>query len=495
MGLAIEKESFEEWEFERFEKRLHSNLDALEILLRRDDFGIGESSLGAELELDLIDNLGQPLSVNRDVLSQHVDDRLQLELTRFNLEYNLSPVASAGSPFSKIQQEMELALASLDQPVAEHGGRAVAIGILPTLRPEQLQRSALTDLPRYRALSAGLRRIRRAPFRIQIDGEESLNLTCDDVTLEGANTSFQVHLRVNPADFAATYNAAQLATSLAVAVSGNSPIFLEHCLWEETRVALFKQAVDARSANTREWRRAARVPFGHGWVRTGAFELLAEAVRLFPPILPVCGAEDPMAVVKAGGIPQLAELRLQQGTVWQWNRAIYDPASGGHLRIEFRALPSGPTPRDMMANAAYIVGLAVGLAGQMYGLLPAFPFRYAEYNFYRASQDGLKARLLWPTLKGLSPEEASAADLVLRTLPTAQAGLELLGVDAGEASKLISIIEERTRSGQTASRWQRRMLAQLEKGLDRQAALASMLSRYTDLSRSDIPVSDWPLDA
>ncbi|MDH3587997.1 MAG: glutamate--cysteine ligase [Gammaproteobacteria bacterium] len=494
MGLPIEKDHFEEWEFERFEKRLRENLDALELLLQRDGFGVGESSLGAELELDLIDGACKPLAVNRDVLVQHVDPRLQLELTRFNLEYNLSPVPFTGKPFATVQKEMELALRSLEAPVAEYGGRVVTIGILPTLRLDQLQGSSMTDLPRYRALNSGLQRIRRAPFRIRIDGDEPLDLTCDDVTLEGANTSFQVHLRINPEAFADTYNAAQLITPIAVAACGNSPVFLEHCLWEETRIALFKQAVDARSANTGEWRRAARVPFGHGWIRRGALELFAEAVRLFPPVLPVCDDEDPMEAVNEGRIPRLAELRMQQGTVWQWNRAIYDPGSGGHLRIEFRTLPSGPTPLDMMANAALIIGMTIGMRKKINSLLPAFPFRYAEYNFYRASQNGLQAELLWPTKLGISPEQHTAAELVKRFLPVALEGLAELGIDDDEAKTLMNVIDNRVRSGITASRWQRQLLAKIDRNHSRPEALAAMLAIYEKESRTGSPVSEWPLD-
>jgi hypothetical protein len=36
---------------------------------------------------------------------------------------------------------------------------------------------------------------------------------------------------------------------------------------------------------------------------------------------------------------------------------VYDASDGGHLRIEMRALPAGPTTIDMLANAAFLVGL------------------------------------------------------------------------------------------------------------------------------------------
>ena len=72
------------------------------------------------------------------------------------------------------------------------------VGILPTLRAEELRLAALSDAARYRALNNGIRRLRQEPFRIRIDGADPLELAADDIGLEGANTSFQVHLRVDP---------------------------------------------------------------------------------------------------------------------------------------------------------------------------------------------------------------------------------------------------------------------------------------------------------
>ncbi len=495
MGLPIEKDEFSEDEFERFAQLLEANLEALQELMQRDGFGVGPRSLGAELELDIVDDRARPLAVSRKVLAQHLDPQLQLELNRFNLEYNLLPVAPEGQPFGQLHRQLVEALAALRKTAADHGGRVVTVGILPTLRPQDLEISSLTDLPRYRALSNGLRRIRRAPFQIRIDGPEPLDMSSTDVTLEGANTSFQLHLRVDPDEFASMFNAAQLATPVALAVCGNSPIFLEHCLWQETRVALFKQAVDSRTPNVGAWRRSARVPFGHGWVRHGAYELFAEAVRLCPPLLPVCDDEDSLAVVRAGGVPRLSELRMQQGTVWQWNRPVYDPHAGGHLRVEFRALPSGPTPIDMVANAAFLIGLTVALQVDVDRLLPALPFRYAEFNFYRASQSGLDATLLWPTRQGVSPREFRAAELIRELLPLARSGLESLGVDAAEADRMLAIIEQRAATGQTASCWLRTKLQSLERELGRSEALAVVVNEYEALSRADRPVHEWPLEA
>ena len=55
--------------------------------------------------------------------------------------------------------------------------------------------------------------------------------------------------------------------------------------------------------------------------------------------------------------PQLPELRLHNGTVYRWNRPVYDVVDGRpHLRVENRVLPAGPTVVDMLANSAFYYG-------------------------------------------------------------------------------------------------------------------------------------------
>jgi gamma-glutamyl:cysteine ligase YbdK (ATP-grasp superfamily) len=490
MGIAIDRSNFSEEEYIHAAVRQRDNLRALKVLLDRPGFGQGDSSVGAEMEMSIVDHAAQALPLNREVLTESMDPNLQLELDRFNLEYNLSPVLTAGTPFARMQAELTTALDALGSVAAKHGGRIVPIGILPTLRIEQLQESAMTDLPRYRALDSGIKRIRREQFHIRIDGEEPLDIDCDSLTIEGANTSFQLHLRVNPDDFAAHYNAAMLATPLALAVGANSPFLLGHSLWDETRIALFKQSTDTRGSGKHEWRRAARVPFGHGWVRKGAYELFAESCFLYPILIPLCSDEDSLEIAKGGGMPELMELRMQQGTIWNWNRAVYDASAGGHLRIELRALPSGPTPVDMMANAAFLLGLTVGLSQQVDSLLPAFPFRYAEYNFYRAAQFGLDAELLWPALDTPSPRVATANVLCKEFLSVADEGLSQLGVIDTERKFLLNIINDRLDSRTTPAQWQRRTLLRIG-GKSRPQALAQLVEEYLSMIATGRPVTEW----
>ncbi len=85
MGLAIEREEFSPEDYRRFSQRLRENLEALQALLQRPGFGLGPRTVGAELEMFLVDSAGFPLPVNRQVLGQTVDPRVTLEIDRFNL--------------------------------------------------------------------------------------------------------------------------------------------------------------------------------------------------------------------------------------------------------------------------------------------------------------------------------------------------------------------------------------------------------------------------
>ncbi|MGH0037198.1 MAG: glutamate--cysteine ligase [Myxococcota bacterium] len=493
MGLLIDRDRFTDEDFHRFDQRLKDCLQVFAELLGRADFGAGEPSLGAELELSLIGSEAQPLALNREIIEDTGDARLTVELDRFNLECNLCHGPLAGRPFAALRREIESALVAVRRAAAARDARAVMIGILPTLRRDDLESSAMTETPRFRALSTALQSRRSAPFRLDIHGQDPLQIECDDVTFEGAATSLQIHLRVAASQFARVYNAVQLATAPVLAASGNSPTFLGHRLWEETRVALFKQAVDDRpDAPDREGREA-RVSFGTGWVREGAHELFADAVADHDPLLPILSEEDPLDRLRSGGLPALEEMRLHAGTVWRWNRPVYDPAGGGHLRIEMRALPAGPSVTDMLANTAFLLGAALGLAPDMDAITGVLPFERVHHDFYRAAQHGLEARLAWPIEPGGPVETLPAGEVVEKLAGVARAGLSRFGVDPAESEPLIATVAERARSGQTGAAWQRRTLARTESRGGRREGLRRMFEAYIERSSQDRPVHTWGL--
>lgn len=496
MGAEIDRAEFAPADYQRFKERLPGQIAALEALLARDGFGRRERSIGAELELFLIDAQARPLPICLDVLEDVRGADASAEIDHFEIELATSPVLLRGRPFGRLAADLARQRAAVDAAARAHGARTVAFGVLPTLVRSDLTPAAITPRPRYRALTRALRERRGAPFRIDIAGDDPLRLDWDSAALEGANTAFQLHLQAAPDEFSALFNAAQLAIAPVLAASGNSPTFLGHRLWEETRVALFKQAGDVRSPDAvNGWRAPSRIGFGTGWMRDGAAEQFRESVALHEPLLPVVGDEDEAACVAQGGVPKLAELRLHHGTVWYWNRAVYDPTDDGHLRIEMRALPAGPTDADMVANAALLIGLVLDLAPTVGEILPAFPFAWAEHNFYQAARHGLAAELMWPTDPCSAPAPVTARRLLPSLLERARRGLVAAGVDSADATAALDVLAARVATGVTGARWQRLALAALEQsgGRDRSAALAEMVQRYVAHAATGKPVHAWPL--
>ncbi|HKU40658.1 MAG TPA: hypothetical protein VJR89_21000, partial [Polyangiales bacterium] len=226
MGTEIQQERFTESDHRRFKARLLDAMSALERLIARPGFGLGERSIGAELELFLIDAAGRPFPVNEQVEHAAQSPLITPELGAFSIELNTPPVKLAGQPFSGLREHMSRAWGDIAREAEARGARVVPVSILPTFRPEDFSRQSITDRPRYRALAAGLRRLRRGPFAVHIDGDDPLDMVSDDVALEGANLAFQLHVRVTPDEFARMFNAALLLTAPVLAAAGNSPTFL-----------------------------------------------------------------------------------------------------------------------------------------------------------------------------------------------------------------------------------------------------------------------------
>ncbi len=490
MGLEIDRTNFTESDFERFGNRLRDNLQALEMVLARPGFGEGDLSFGAELELYIVDKECRPLHINQEIIAKLNDPQLTLELNRYNLEYNFKPVLLKDNCFAATQSEALAAIDKINGAAAAWGGSVVPVGILPTLEQSDTGYHAMTQLARFEALTKELTEIRGGPFTIAIEGEEKLQLAMDDVTLEGANTSFQIHLRVPANEFADFYNAVQLVTPLVVAMAANSPTLFGHRLWQETRIPLFKQSIDCRPQDSLH-PIPARVNFGNNWIRESAFELFAESVLLYRPILPDCSDEDSIAVVRNGGTPSLHELRLHQGSIWLWNRPVYDPNGAGHLRIELRAFPAGPSIVDMLANAALAIGLAKQMQSSIRGLLPAIPFTYCIANFYRAAQKGLDAELFWPSLKQSQPEYKTVPEILRNLLPNISENLASMGFVENDYQHLLKVIEERLATGQTGAQWQLSKLAELRKDMHKREALAEMFKQYQLNSGANTPVAQW----
>jgi hypothetical protein len=365
------------------------------------------------------------------------------------------------------------------------------VGILPTLRPEHVQLGNLSENPRYSLLDQQIFAARGEDLEIVVDGVERLQMISDTIAPEAACTSTQVHLQVSPEDFSGYWNAAQAIAGVQVAVGANSPYLFGHELFAESRIPLFEQSTDTRSEELKVQGVRPRVWFGERWI-TSIFDLFEENSRYFPALLPISTDEDPAAVLDAGGVPRLEELRLHNGTVYRWNRPVYDVSDGKpHLRVENRVLPSGPTVVDTMANAAFFAGLVRALADDDRPIWSQMSFQAANENFVAGSRYGINAELYWPQLGQLR-----ATELVVRKLlPRAAEGLRLWGVADAESGRLLDVIERRCLRAANGATWQTAEVSRRESAGDsRAAALRGMLASYVDGMHSNEPVHTWEAD-
>ncbi len=229
---------------------------------------------------------------------------------------------------------------------------------------------------------------------------------------------------------------------------------------------------------------------------TSAYDLFEENLRYYPALLPICDDEDPLEVLDAGGVPSLAELVLHNGTVYRWNRPVYDVADGvPHLRVENRVLPAGPTVTDVLANAAFYYGVVRALAEESRPVWTRLPFEAAAANFDAACKYGIDARFEWPRRgRHGGTVEVDAAALVLdELLPLAEAGWTP-GAWNRRPRLLPRVVEERCRRRVNGASWQAATFHRgLEAGLTREAALAAMTRRYRELTYRGDPVHLWPV--
>jgi len=498
MGRSIDRTTFTDDDRVRFRERLHESLDVLETLLATPGFGRGETSIGAELELCIVDARGRAAPI-ADALREGLgDDRLTLEINRYDIEANLTPGPMAGQPFRRLENEMIEMLALLNEGASGHDAQVVPVGILPTLRPRDLKADMITPDARYETLTHELRKRRGEKFHIRMRGRESLSAKTDSVAPEGACTSLQIHYRAHPERFVDLFNAVQLTTPLLVGFAANSPYLLGRELWHETRIGLFRQSIDGRDRHRRALSLPARVHIGHGWLRRSALEAFAETVRLYEPLLPIVEqGQGPRETLKAGEqLPALDELALQMGTVWPWNRVIYEPSDGGHVRVELRALPAGPSAVDMAANAALAIGLAEGLLDDIEALVTAMPHALLVQNLESAARHGMQARLLWPAAGTHRLEERALVDILGELLPRASSGLAAAGVDTEEAQRCLANVERRLAARASGAGWQLDAVARLQgsAGKTRKRALRTMFQRYTERSLANRPIADWTHD-
>ncbi len=492
VGQQVAARTFSREDRQRYRRKVRVCLDVFARMLSEARFHPERRSFGLEIELNLTGETGEPALINAAALEAIADPSFQTELGQFNVEINVPPRLLEGAVFSELERDARASLNDAEHRARTVGAHMMIIGILPTIGPEHLRAETFSANPRYALLNEQVFAARGEDLEISIAGVERLFIHADTIAPEAACTSVQLHQQVEPEAFARYWNAAQAIAGVQVAVAANSPFFCGKELWRETRIALFEQATDTRPEELKIQGVRPRVWFGERWI-TSIFDLFEENVSYFPALLPVVDDEDPLATLERGDVPRLGEMRLHNGTIYRWNRPIYDVVRDQpHLRVENRVLPAGPTVVDIMANAAFYYGLLRMLAEEDRPVWSQMSFSAAEENFHAGAREGIDARLYWPGLG-----EVPVAELVVRRLlPLAREGLERWGVASEDADRLLGIIERRCVLLRNGAAWQSQVFHRLyeDKAMDRDEALRQMTRRYREHMHSNQPVHDWPTD-
>ena len=490
MGEDVAKTEFSRQDRRRYREKVRRCLDVFARMLTESHFDFERPLTGLEIEFNLVDDDQNPAMRNAEVLNAIANDDFQTELGQFNIEINVAPRSLAGASVDGLERELRASLNDAEQRSQGLGAHIVMIGMLPTLTPEHLTADAISANPRYALINEQIFAARGEDLHISIDGPERLSTYADTIAPEAACTSVQFHLQVSPQGYADTWNAAQCLGGVQLALGANSPFFFGKELWRETRVALFEQSADTRPDELKAQGVRPRVWFGERWI-TSIFDQFEENVTYFPALLPICDDEEPAEVLARGDTPRLGEMRMHNGTIYRWNRPVYDVYQGQpHLRVENRVLPAGPTVVDVLANGAFYYGLLRVLAEQDRPVWSQMSFAAAEDNFYAGARHGINAKIYWPGLG-----EVPATELVLRRLlPLAHEGLSAWGVDSSVADRLLGIIEQRCITHTNGAEWQARTFHSIDdekQPLDRSYALREMLRRYVEHMHSNEPVHTW----
>lgn len=473
---------------------LLKDLHSLKYMLENDWFEKDPIRIGAEQEMVLVDSYYKPNPIAPQILKRLKKYKwLTSELSKFNLEINLSPQVFKGAALQKVEKEVQDYLDIVQKELDKEDTHIILTGILPTLRKYDLDMKNVFPKRRYRSLLSAINAQRDANhgYDLRLRGIDELVVRHDSPLLEACNTSFQVHLQVRPEEYRTYYNIAQLLTGPILAVSANSPLLFGRRLWHETRIALFQQSIDTRTVREHMRELSPRVILGNRWMNKGVVELFQEDIARFRVLIGAKNIEDSIEKIQNGEVPKLSALQIHNGTVYRWNRPCYGISENGkpHLRVENRVLPAGPTVADEMANTAFWLGAMVGMKDQYGDVRDKIEFVDVRDNFAKAARYGIDNTFNW-----FGDQKISSTDLLKEILiPLAREGLEKRKIDSKDTDRYLDIISSRVEKHMTGARWQLKSYTQLKSGTEKELAQTILTSAIRQNQATNQPVHTWSL--
>jgi len=467
---------------------LTKDIEALDFMINNDMIEKSPIRIGAEQEFCIVDKEFLPNNNSLEILKEINDHHFTTEIGNFNLEINLDPFELKEDCFTKLHNQLLFLLEKAKKIAHKKDSKIILTGILPTLSLKNISVDNMTPLSRYRVLDEAIKESRKQDFNIHIKGVDEINLLHDSVMLEGCNTSFQMHLQINPDKFIDAYNWAQAISGPVLSVCTNSPLLFGKELWNETRIALFTQSVDTRANSFLLNEKQSRVSFGNDWETGSITDIFKDNISRFRSLVTDESFKNSLEILQKGETPKLKALCLHNGTVYRWNRVCYGVGNGKpHLRIENRYIPSGPSTIDEIANMVFWIGLMLGKPKQYNNIHEKWDFKDVKSNFFSAARYGMATQFYW------NNKYISSHRLILdELLPLAYKGLYGAGIAPEDVEKYLTIIENRVKS-HTGSQWLIRSYRNLLNSQKPFEASQNLTSHLYLKQENNFPVGTWSI--
>src|SRR3954452_9513047 len=147
MGEDVDAQEFSRADRTRYREKVHRCLDVFERMLSEERFDTDDPMTGLEVEINLVDEAGDPALKNAEALAAIADPAFQTELGLFNIEINVPPAKLREGGLESFEELLRRSLNDAEEKSGAVGAHLVMIGILPTLAPGQLTTESLSPNP------------------------------------------------------------------------------------------------------------------------------------------------------------------------------------------------------------------------------------------------------------------------------------------------------------------------------------------------------------
>jgi hypothetical protein len=473
MGSEISHRKFTKEDFIAFKNAYIEELEYIRALFSKGSkLFSNKYRIGYELEVCILDRANLPNPINYKLLDDIGSPLFTNELAKYDLEINGNVFELNADAPKNLETDLQTLWNEAQNSAKKFNAQLGLFGVMPSLELKHFNETIYqSDMHRYTLVSQRMRELRDEPVKILFHGEDKVSLEKDDVMLEALGTSLQIHMQIPFDDAVEYYHAALLASVVLLGFSANSSLVLGKRAWHESRITIFEQSVDTRDKERREHGDEKRVHFAQGYI--DSWMDLFEQNNAFKIIF---------ADSKDTDVSDLHHFSLHNGTIWRWIRPILDRDKDGKhtLRLELRALPSGPTLIDTQVNIWFFVGLIQGFVNAKIDLR-RLPFEVLKDDFYTVAKTGLESKFHEP----LNGKKVALKDWILKDgLKLTKEGLTSFGID--KADTFLNIIEQRTSNGQNGAVWQ---LAHYKKF----NSIPKLMEDYMYNAKQNNPVHKWSL--